>query len=619
MLEQEKSGEYNGETFSFTTDIENAEKTYKHVLKTFVPYTTNYELDGKNYVINYTLDNYVRIYGEDCAREGYIIDNFYDGLTGCRIEVPVNSISGIKFDGVGITSETLSENIAIRNSQDEEVQIKNYTYIYNSNNDKRYYDNDTGKFFTVDKNYVKVYLANTEVGTALAEYKKVLVRPNLHNWEYLELYQLLNGYDNTWYYIDSNNQYVEYTSYQPSINKNADCSAINYYVENYDFNYWLVDMRFDTDVILEQKNQAIINNINNNLNLSLSNYSANSGIDYKLPELSDSDWEQALSNISMITFFQGKRIGLKTYNNYVVVTSNNNNEFVAEDSLYYITQEPYYHRYNCKAIEHGWAQGAYKNTEFKVQSHTVDDETKYYYKHTTYGNNESGEKTLVFNYTECYDCIVNRNNIELDSSTDYSIKYIALARERYIQMQRTKLTGSNGIIIPAEEPDPEPEIAVTNITLDKSGEQWIPLKDSGTAGQLEIIATVLPNNATNKTVTWTSSNPAVATVSDGIVTATGAGTTTITATAGGKSASVDICVYNAILKYPHRCNTSPSAGGRAEGYIMATSPDNAKMIIEKTDIDNWWKIIKCQNATRSAESNEYFNAVDGALENYGAW
>ena len=48
---------------------------------------------------------------------------------------------------------------------------------------------------------------------------------------------------------------------------------------------------------------------------------------------------------------------------------------------------------------------------------------------------------------------------------------------------------------------------------------------------LQLTATVMPNNASNKAVTWTSSNTSVATVSsNGLVTAKGRGTATITAT-----------------------------------------------------------------------------------------
>ena len=46
-----------------------------------------------------------------------------------------------------------------------------------------------------------------------------------------------------------------------------------------------------------------------------------------------------------------------------------------------------------------------------------------------------------------------------------------------------------------------------------------------------LTATIAPENATDKTVTWSSSDNAVATVEDGEVTAVGHGTAVITATA----------------------------------------------------------------------------------------
>lgn len=48
---------------------------------------------------------------------------------------------------------------------------------------------------------------------------------------------------------------------------------------------------------------------------------------------------------------------------------------------------------------------------------------------------------------------------------------------------------------------------------------------------LTLTATVAPDNATDKTVAWTTSDASVASVADGVVTAVGAGTATITATA----------------------------------------------------------------------------------------
>jgi len=68
------------------------------------------------------------------------------------------------------------------------------------------------------------------------------------------------------------------------------------------------------------------------------------------------------------------------------------------------------------------------------------------------------------------------------------------------------------------------DVRATGITLNKS-------ELSLTAGATEtLVATISPINTTNKTVTWASSNPAVATVDeDGLVTAKAYGTATITA------------------------------------------------------------------------------------------
>lgn len=47
---------------------------------------------------------------------------------------------------------------------------------------------------------------------------------------------------------------------------------------------------------------------------------------------------------------------------------------------------------------------------------------------------------------------------------------------------------------------------------------------------LTLTATVLPDDATDQTVAWTTNDASVATVADGVVTAVAAGTATITAT-----------------------------------------------------------------------------------------
>lgn len=87
--------------------------------------------------------------------------------------------------------------------------------------------------------------------------------------------------------------------------------------------------------------------------------------------------------------------------------------------------------------------------------------------------------------------------------------------------------------------EPVGPVGVTAVVLSRSA---ATLK---VGGSVSITATVSPSNAADKTVTWTSSNDAVATVANGVVTAKAVGTANITATAGGKSAACVVTVKSA--------------------------------------------------------------------------
>ena len=85
-------------------------------------------------------------------------------------------------------------------------------------------------------------------------------------------------------------------------------------------------------------------------------------------------------------------------------------------------------------------------------------------------------------------------------------------------------------------------ILAKSITLNRS---TATLSLEGT-NEITLTATVLPENAVDKTVTWTSSAPTVATVDNGKVTAVALGTATITAkTANGLEATCSIEVSEA--------------------------------------------------------------------------
>jgi len=103
-------------------------------------------------------------------------------------------------------------------------------------------------------------------------------------------------------------------------------------------------------------------------------------------------------------------------------------------------------------------------------------------------------------------------------------------------------------------------VAVTGVTLSQS-EAVLTV-----GGTQTLTATVAPANATNKSVTWTTSNPSVATVANGVVTAVGVGSATITATTtnGAKTASCAVTVAN------------PIAAASADGTIGAFTDANGQ-------------------------------------------
>ena len=108
-------------------------------------------------------------------------------------------------------------------------------------------------------------------------------------------------------------------------------------------------------------------------------------------------------------------------------------------------------------------------------------------------------------------------------------------------------------------------ISVESITLNKP---QLSLVKGATE---TLTATVLPTTATDKTVIWESSDTAVATVKDGIVTAVAAGNATITAKAGEKTATCAVTVTN-----PSNSGSSSGGGGSSTPRYAVTVPDKTE-------------------------------------------
>ena len=99
-------------------------------------------------------------------------------------------------------------------------------------------------------------------------------------------------------------------------------------------------------------------------------------------------------------------------------------------------------------------------------------------------------------------------------------------------------TASCTVTVTAKEAEKPVFVAVESVSVTPAAAEL----QLGKKVKLALNATVLPANATDKTVTWATSDSAVADVADGLVTAKAAGTVVITAKAGDKTTSCTITV-----------------------------------------------------------------------------
>lgn len=141
---------------------------------------------------------------------------------------------------------------------------------------------------------------------------------------------------------------------------------------------------------------------------------------------------------------------------------------------------------------------------------------------------------------------------------------------------------TGNIAITATATKKSQNVAVQSVTLDK---QTASLT---VGGSLTLKATVLPADATDKTVKWTSSSSS-ATVSDGTVKAVSAGSAEITATAGEKSATCKITIAEATVAVQSVSFAQTSGSleiGKSLTLVPVITPSNA------TDKTVTWKNSK---------------------------
>lgn len=145
------------------------------------------------------------------------------------------------------------------------------------------------------------------------------------------------------------------------------------------------------------------------------------------------------------------------------------------------------------------------------------------------------------------------------------------------------------------DPTPTPTPSVVKVSSVSLNPSSLSLTKKGQTARLS--ATVSPSNATNKSINWSSNNSNVATVSNGVVTAVGNGSATITATAADGSGKKASCSITVNIPTTPDTQTITLAGGNAETVAIgwwdeiASSIDLSKITFQVNGNDQCIEIM----------------------------
>ncbi len=393
------------------TTNDKGETTYDYMLKPYNYYTVRYKQNADNdVVINYTLDNYIVVYGwiggDYYVKSGYLVSN--DRRSEIESSEELYEYAPIKLTSGGkeiIPFDETNSNTTIRKVTNN---YYNPTNLASTRDHYLYPRNDN---YYVAPNSAQEYYSDAIDFTDWVN-KKL-------NWITADVAMRNNQYLKDTYSDDID--YDEFTTTKKIFNFNT--------TDN--------DPEDSTSIFAQHKTAVIRSSIQDNLNQSITSYSQGSAstYEYKLPKLDINEWDMVSTNVCMLTFLQGIPMKTKYYNNYALVQNTKNNLYVSPDSLYFISDanedgiadDNYYHKIDCEHLNDGGKITGYSNFDFMPKKLNLKDENKdTYYKHYEQA---------------CYYCIVDSANYKKKDWKNITNRskayYTALAREKYKQYTAT--------------------------------------------------------------------------------------------------------------------------------------------------------------------------------------
>lgn len=424
--------------YSTTADgkvqLNDADNNYQTGLRPYIYYSCTYDLGGKKIVVNYTLDNAITVYGDFgsgyVSKSGYLID--YTKVTERNL-----GSKTLKYDGVQIGPETLTEHLLIVTEGSNVPTPGDYNYII-FNNKKVYQDvdaggNPNGKYFWYD-NYKKTYLQSEE--TALKDYLNANTGGQFKSIAAFEYY--LEAYEfSKWVVEQSGLATIKQNDIAEEYRNDLSFDAGGAYI----FNTKQAgnDPMLTKSVFNSHRMAVIRKSIETNLSTVIANYNVqdSSSFQFVLPVIDEENWYSIVNNVSIVSFMQGLPIGQKYYNNYSVITNTKNEEVINEQSVFIVAYSDdgnlEYHQPGCKTLidkqknNPSLSMTAYTSLSFVRQTVKVNEANIQYF----YPQARNGKTT-----TGCYNCIVN-------ASADYDIDDIVQGEIKHYQTGSVLYAESN--------------------------------------------------------------------------------------------------------------------------------------------------------------------------------
>ena len=337
-LTEVEKGKEGAETAHDNYDPDYSEDGVNYYgLNPYVYYSCRYtQSNGNDFVITYTLDNYITIQG--IINNTYVYD--YGYLYGIGDEENCIKKVGDSYVYNDVTF-----------TKDDKEELKEFVgdtlYSYVKINGKKYYlqEGENKKFFYIEKsgdlNYsqfeneadrTKAYSAITENISAYEYYKnayefseRVLKDGDLSNQKDKMGTEITEGYN---------------------LKNLMSANAINYdsLKEFGNFNIFDDNPQLENSNFNKHRKSIIRYVVESNLLPAITAYAStsNSVDEFLMPKISDSDWDLIENNVCAVSFMQGMNIGSKKYNGYSVVANTLTKEYVDKNDIYIVQGDTYY-------------------------------------------------------------------------------------------------------------------------------------------------------------------------------------------------------------------------------------------------------------------------------------